>query len=183
MNKFVSRYALLIIGILLDLIVNPLLPSNFGFQGFNIQVMFGLIGLFLVTRSMDLGKKMMVASVYGFIIELQLYDSNLIFLLSVLLIVLISHYTWPIIGSSPLEKGIHLFILCSSFLFVSFLFARFIKMISASFINFITYQFILTMLLCIVLIMIMLIIETRLFDIRTQKERIRKRREHISMLD
>ena len=183
MNQFFIRYGLLFIGIILDFILKPFLPSNFGYQSFIIESLFGLIALLLVTRNMPLNKKMVVALFYGLFVELNTFNSHLIPLVSILSIVMLSHITWELIGNLFLEKVIHLFVLISGTLFIKFVFGHLVGVTQASFINYITYEYILTILLNLGSILILLFFETRLFDYQTQRERIRRRREHISMLD
>lgn len=183
MSQFFIRYGLLFIGIILDFIIKPFLPSTFGYQSFILESLFSVIALLLVTRHMPLSKKIVVSLIFGLFVETNTFNSNLIPLISIFSIVLISHVTWELGGNLFLEKAIHLFVLISGYLFIKFVFGHLFGMTNASLINYITYEYILTILMNIVAIVILLVFESQLFDFQTQRERIRRRREHISMLD
>lgn len=182
MSKFLSRYSLLFIGILLDLIVSSFLPVHFGYQSFVLAPYFSIAALMLVIRNFSLEKKLLVSGLFGIYVEMGHYNTNMILLTTILMIALLCHIIWPILGNSMLEKGILVFFLISSLLFSRYILATLFKMTDISLVSFITYEFILTMLLNIVVIAIIVLIDSLLFDFRNQKDQIKRRREHISLI-
>ena len=183
MIRFFKRYLLIFIGIIFDFIVNGFLPVTFGYQGFVLTAYFGFAGLILSTRKFSLEKKLFTSFLYGVFLEVQVFNSSLIILLSILLITVIGHVIQDIFGNSMVEKGILLFFEISFLEISSYLLATILGKIKIGLVSFLTYQFILTILLNIVVIFVMLLIESVIIDKKIQNERIRKRREHISLIE
>lgn len=183
MSKFIARYSLLFIGIFIDIILSSIVGLNYGYQSFIITPYAGVIGLLLVTRKLDMDKKLLVAFLYALLVEMSSINSNLIHLITIMTLVFVSEFIWTILGNSFVEKAVSLFFLVSLNIFIRFGLGKLLDMTSASFITFVTYEYVLTMFYNLVIILVMLVIELTITDRLTQKERIKKRHEHITMWD
>lgn len=183
MINFIRRYLLIFIGLIIDFFLSGMLPSTFGYQGFVITPYFGFIGLMLVNRRFDLSKRLIVSFLFALIIEIQLFNSSYIPMLSIMILAVIGYLINDIFSNTFLEKGIFLFFAISLLELTSYTLAHIFSKIDIGFVAFLTYQFILTMIFNLIAIIGMLLIESFLVDQSIQRQRIKKRRENISLLE
>lgn len=183
MKQFLKRYGLFFLGIIFDFFASGLLPSSFGYDGFIVVPYFGFAALILVTRKLDLVRKLVISFLYGVFIEMQLFDTSFVPIISIMLIAFLTHLVQDIFSNTFLEKGILLFFAISLLEITIYVISTVINKISIGFVSYLTYQFILTMIFNIVVIFIMLLIESLFIDRQIQKQRIKKKREHISLLE
>lgn len=183
MSKFFKQNILIFIGIVFDLIVSSYLPTVFGYQGFIITPYFAVSGLILTVLPLNLSTKLLTSFIFGLYVEIQYFDSYLTFLLSILLVTYLIYISQNAFGNTFFEKSIALFFFISLLSIINFALANLFSMIKISIGAYMTYEFIITILFNIISIVIMLIIESFLIDKRIQRERIKKRSEHISLIE